>query len=170
MRVLVTGGAGFIGSHTCLELAARGHEVVIVDNFANSTPKVVPRLEAIANVAMPVHAVDVRDAEALGRVFKLERIDAVIHFAALKAVGESWLNPIKYFDNNIGGSIAVLKAMRDAGVGKFIFSSSCTVYGSPDVMPVDESAPLQVASPYGRTKLAVEEMLGDMARAEAGFR
>ena len=170
MRVLVTGGAGFIGSHTCLELAARGHDVVIADNFANSTPRVVPRLEAIAKVAMPAHEVDVRDVEALGILFETERIDAVIHFAALKAVGESWTNPLKYFDNNIGGSITLLKAMRDASVAKFIFSSSCTVYGSPDIVPVDERAPLQVASPYGRTKLAVEEMLGDIARADASFR
>src|SRR6476659_5596408 len=128
MKVLVAGGAGFIGSHTCLELAARGHEVVIVDNFSNSTPKVVPRLEAVAGVPMPVRNLDVRNRDALAILFKEEHIDAVIHFAARKSVGDSWSEPLEFFDNNIAGTITLLKAMREAGVGKFIFSSSCTVY------------------------------------------
>ena len=170
MRVLVTGGAGYIGSHTCVELAAQGHEVVIVDNFANSSPKVIPRLEALAGTAMAAHKLDIRDREALGVLFKLERIDAVIHFAALKAVGDSVADPLAYYDNNVGGSIALLQAMKTAGVNRFVFSSSCTVYGSPEVIPVDERAPLRVVSPYGRTKLMVEEILVDTAGSDPAFR
>jgi len=167
---LVTGGAGFIGSHTCLELAFRGHQVVIADSFVNASAKVVPRLESLAGVPMATHKLDVRDREALANLFKLEKIDAVIHFAAHKSVGDSWHEPLEFFDNNIVGTITLLRAMHDAGVSKFIFSSSCTVYGTPETMPVNEQAPLHVASPYGRTKLVVEEMLQDIARADAGFR
>jgi UDP-glucose 4-epimerase len=168
--VLVTGGAGYIGSHTCLELAALGHQVVIADNFRNSSRKVVPRLEAIAGVAMATHTLDVRDADALRRLFQHEAIDAVVHFAALKAVGESCEKPLEYFENNVGGTVTLLKEMRAAGVDKFIFSSSCTVYGSPEVVPVNEHAPLSVVSPYGRTKLMVEEILGDVGRFDSTFR
>jgi UDP-glucose 4-epimerase len=170
MRVLVTGGAGYIGSHSCVELAARGHEVVIADNFSNSSPKVVPRLEALAGAPITAHELDGRDREALATLFKLERIDAVIHFAALKAVGDSVKDPLGYFENNVGGSVALLQAMRQAGVKRFIFSSSATVYGVPDAVPVDESAPLRIASPYGRSKLAVEELLSDFAAAAPDFR
>ena len=170
MRVLVTGGAGYIGSHTCLELAAQGHDVVIADNFANSSPKVVPRLEKLAGASMPTHRVDIRDREALALLFKLEKVDAVIHFAALKAVGESCEKPLEYFDNNVGGTITLLQAMQDAGVHRFIFSSSCTVYGSPENVPVTEDAPLQVTSPYGRTKMLVEYILEDAARGDASLR
>jgi UDP-glucose 4-epimerase len=169
MKVLVTGGAGYIGSHTCLELLAKGHAVVIADSFVNSSPRVVPRLEKLAGSAISTHKLDIRDREALGLLFNLEQIDAVIHFAALKAVGESCEKPLDYFDNNIGGSIALLQAMRDAGVSRFIFSSSCTVYGSPERVPVAEDSKLQVTSPYGRTKLAVEEILGDLSHAEPDF-
>jgi UDP-glucose 4-epimerase len=170
MKVLVTGGAGYIGSHTCLELALRGHDVVIVDSFANSSKKVLPRLEALSGRRMVCHELDLRDEAALKRLFADEACDAVIHFAALKAVGDSCEQPLEYFDNNIGGSISLLRAMQTAGVDKLIFSSSCTVYGAPDSVPVNESAPLRVANPYGRTKLFVEEMLTDLARAEASFR
>lgn len=170
MKVLVTGGAGYIGSHTCLELAQRGHDVVIVDSFANSSPEVLPRIEELAGRSMPCHRLDLRDAEALRRLLAEQRVDAVIHFAALKAVGESCEQPLEYFDNNIGGSISLLRAMRFEGVHKLIFSSSCTVYGAPDSMPVNEAAPLQVANPYGRTKLVVEQMLGDVAHADPAFR
>jgi UDP-glucose 4-epimerase len=119
---------------------------------------------------MATHKLDVRDREALAVLFKLERIDAVIHFAAHKSVGDSWHDPIEFFDNNIAGTITLLKAMQAAGVARFIFSSSCTVYGTPEWTPVDEQASLHVASPYGRTKLVVEEMLQDAARAHTGFR
>jgi UDP-glucose 4-epimerase len=170
MRVLVTGGAGYIGSHTCLELLAQGHEVVLADNFVNSSSKVVPRLEELSGATIPTHKLDVRDREALAILFKLEKFDAVIHFAALKAVGESCEQPLEYFDNNVGGSVTLLKAMRAAGVNKFIFSSSCTVYGSPEKVPVAEDARLQVTSPYGGTKLAVEYILRDAAYADPKFR
>jgi len=170
MRVLVTGGAGYIGSHTCVELAARGHEVVIVDSFANSSPRVVPRLEELAGSRLSLHQLDVRDEAALADLLAAQRCEAVIHFAALKAVGESCEQPLEYFANNICGSVSLLRAMRETGVNKLIFSSSCTVYGAPDSVPVNETAPLRVANPYGRTKLVVEEMLADVARADAKFR
>lgn len=170
MKVLVTGGAGYIGSHTCLELAQRGHDVLIVDSFANSSPGVLPRLEELAGRSMPCRQLDIRDTVALRRLFAEQGFDAVVHFAALKAVGESCEQPLEYFDNNIGGSISLLRAMRAEGVHKLIFSSSCTVYGAPDSMPVSEAAPLRVANPYGRTKLVVEEMLGDVAHSDPAFR
>lgn len=170
MKVLVTGGAGFIGSHACLELAGQGHDVVIVDNFTNSSPNVVSRLESVAGVPMPAHSLDVRDRDGLAALFRREPIDAVLHFAAHKSVGDSWIEPLAFFDNNIAGTITLLRAMRDAGVARFIFSSSCTVYGAPESMPVDEEASLHVASPYGRTKRVVEEMLQDIARADPAFR
>lgn len=170
MRVLVTGGAGFIGSHTCLELVGRGHEVVIADNFSNSSPKAVPRLEALSGTAMPTHTLDIRDREALALLFKHERIDAVIHFAALKAVAESCVRPFEYFDHNIAGSIALLGAMRDAGVLHMVFSSSCTVYGAPAHSPVAEDAPQAAITPYGLSKLTVEWMLRDLAKVDDKFR
>jgi len=170
MKVLVTGGAGYIGSHTCLELAARGHEVVIVDSFVNSSPKVLPRLTELSGKPMPCHHLDLRNETALEDLFAEQRFDAVIHFAALKAVGDSCEHPLEYFDNNIGGSISLLRAMRAGRVHKLIFSSSCTVYGSPDKVPVNERAPLRVTNPYGRTKLVIEEMLGDVAHSDRAFR
>ena len=170
MKVLVTGGAGYIGSHTCLDLVARGHEVVIVDSFANSSPMVVPRLEELSGCRLLCHQLDVRDEAALTELLAEQRCDAVIHFAALRAVGESCEQPLEYFSNNVGGSVSLLRAMCAAGVTKLIFSSSCTVYGAPSSAPVNESAPLRVTNPYGRSKLMVEEMLGDLALAEAKFR
>ena len=170
MKVLVTGGAGYIGSHTCLALVERGHEVVIVDSFTNSSQGVVPRLEELAGCRLPCHQIDVRDEVALTELLEVQRCDAVIHFAALKAVGESCEQPLEYFSNNIGGSVSLLRAMRGTGVNKVIFSSSCTVYGAPDSVPVNETAPLRVTNPYGRSKLVVEEMLCDLARADAKFR
>jgi UDP-glucose 4-epimerase len=167
---VVTGGAGFIGSHTCLDLAARGHQVVIADNFDNSSPRVVPRLEELAGVAMSAHKVDVRDREALSILFKLEKPDAVIHFAGLKAVAESVAKPFEYFDQNIGGSIVLLGAMRAAGVRHLIFSSSCTVYGNPSELPVAEHSPKAAMTPYGLSKLTVERMLEDLERADPDFR
>ena len=170
MRVLVTGGAGYIGSHTCVELAARGHQVVIADNFCNSSPRVVPRIEELAGLPIPTHKLDIRDREALAILFKVEKIDAVVHFAALKAVGDSCADPLSYFDNNVGGTVNLLQAMKAAGVDRFIFSSSCTVYGTPDTVPVDEDAPMRVVSPYGRTKRMVEEILEDTASSDPAFR
>jgi UDP-glucose 4-epimerase len=170
VKVLVTGGAGYIGSHTCLELVARGHQVVIADNFANSSPRVVPRLEELAGMPMPTHKLDVRDREALAILFRLEKVDAVLHFAALKAVGESCEKPLEYFDNNIGGTLCLLQAMREAGVQRFIFSSSAAVYGAAASLPVREGAALNATSPYARSKQVVEELLLDAAQADPAFR
>lgn len=169
MRILVTGGAGYIGAHTCVVLAARGHEVEILDNFCNSSPQVLPRIERLAGRHFPLHRIDVRDGNELARVFAAGRFEAVIHFAALKAVGESWAKPLDYFDNNIGGTMVLLRAMREAGVGRLVFSSSATVYGDPAKVPVDEDAPLSATNPYGRTKLVMEQLIGDLCAADPGF-
>jgi UDP-glucose 4-epimerase len=169
MRVLVCGGAGYIGSHTCVALAERGHQAVIADNFCNSAPEVLTRLERLTGRAPEAHRVDVRDASALAALFAGQRFDAVIHFAALKAVGESCERPLDYFDNNISGTITLLQAMRAAGVGRLVFSSSATVYGEPQSVPIDEDAPLSATNPYGRTKLVMEQLIGDVCAADPGF-
>ena len=170
MKVLVTGGAGFIGSHACLELAADGHQVVIADNFDNSSPKVVPRLEALSGQSMPTHKVDIRDREAMAILFRLEKPDAVMHFAGLKSVSESVAKPFEYFDTNIAGSIVLLSAMRAANVRHLVFSSSCTVYGNPTNLPVAEDAPQAAITPYGLSKVTMERMLTDMAAIDPAFR
>jgi UDP-glucose 4-epimerase len=169
MRVLVCGGAGYIGSHTCVALAERGHAVVIADNFCNSKPAVLDRLARLTGGAPDAHTVDVRDASALAALFAGQRFDAVIHFAALKAVGESCERPLDYFDNNISGTIALLRAMRAADIGRLVFSSSATVYGEPQSVPIDEDAPLSATNPYGRTKLVMEQLIGDVCAADPGF-
>src|SRR5436190_1109610 len=132
MRVLVCGGAGYIGSHTVIELVQRGHEPVVLDNFCNSAPPVMDRIAAIVGQTVACEHSDVRDHDSLRNVLERHRIEAVIHFAALKAVGESWLRPLDYFDNNIGGTICLLRAMRDTGTAHLVFSSSATVYGEPE--------------------------------------
>lgn len=167
--ILLTGGAGYIGSHTAVELFACGHEVLLVDNFCNSSPRVLERLAQIVGRPVACEHVDVRDATALAGVFARYPVDAVIHFAALKAVGESCAQPLRYFENNISGTIGLLQAMQAAGVDKLVFSSSATVYGQPDACPISESAPLRVTNPYGRTKLVMEELIGDACVAHAGF-
>lgn len=169
MRVLVCGGAGYIGSHTCVVLAERGHEVVIADNFCNSSPVVLERLAQLTGCVPDARNVDVRDAAALATLFAEQRFDAVIHFAALKAVGESCEQPLAYFDNNISGTISLLRAMREAGVGRLVFSSSATVYGDPQAVPIDEDAPLSSTNPYGRTKLVMEQLIGDVCDADPGL-
>lgn len=170
MRIMVTGGAGYIGSHTCVELLAEGHEVVVVDDMSNGSPVALARVERITGQAVTVHQVDVRDREALRRVFAAECVDAVMHFAALKAVSESVAQPLRYFDNNVGGTIALTEVMAEAGVDTFVFSSSATVYGVPGSVPIDEDAPLQAVNPYGRSKLMVEGMLADLQAACPGLR
>ena len=169
MRVLVCGGAGYIGSHTCVVLVERGHEVVVADNFCNSSPVVLDRLAQLTGRALDARNIDVRDAAALAALFAGQRFDAVIHFAALKAVGESCEQPLAYFDNNISGTITLLQAMRDAGVGRLVFSSSATVYGEPQAVPIDEDAPLSSTNPYGRTKLVMEQLIGDVCAADPGL-
>lgn len=170
MRILVTGGAGYIGSHTCVELLAAGHDVVVVDNLSNGSSGALRAVEAIAGRRVAFHPVDIRDRAALADVFERESVDAVFHFAALKAVGESVGLPLKYFDNNIGGLITLCQEMLRAGVDLFVFSSSATVYGIPEHVPVDESAPLAVTNPYGRTKLVCEDMLRDLQTAVPSLR
>ena len=162
MRILLTGGAGFIGSHTAVEMVQSGHEVVIYDNFYNSDASVLDRLEKILGKRVPFEEGDVRDYERMLEVLKHYKIEAVVHFAGLKAVGESVEKPLEYYDNNICGTIALLRAMKEAGVKRIIFSSSATVYGTPQYLPLDENHPLSVTNPYGRTKLQIEEILEDL--------
>lgn len=169
MRVLVCGGAGYIGSHTVVELMARGHEVMVLDNYANASPKVLERIQRITGRRIAYVTSDIRNAGALARLFERERFDAVIHFAALKSVAESWRRPLEYFETNISGSITLFDQMRAAGVKKLVFSSSATVYGAPEICPIPESAPLQVTNPYGRTKLVVEQLIEDLCSADTSF-
>ncbi|TWI11486.1 UDP-galactose 4-epimerase [Lysobacter ruishenii] len=170
MCILVCGGAGYIGSHTCVALAERGHRVVIADNFSNSSPQVLPRLERITGVPMACERVDLRTKAPLARLFSRYRFDAVVHFAALKAVGESCARPLDYFHNNISGTINLLQAMEHAGVRRLVFSSSATVYGNPEAVPITEEARVEVTNPYGRTKLVVEQLASDLCRANGAFR
>ena len=165
MAVLVTGGAGYIGSHTAVALHDAGREVVIVDNFSNSSPKVVDAVRALTTDSMVMVEADMLDSEAVARVFKDHDIDEVIHFAAYKAVGESVDKPLDYYRNNLGSTIGLVAAMVEAGVSKLVFSSSCTVYGQPDVIPVTEAAPTGAESPYGWTKYMSEQILNDAAAA-----
>jgi UDP-glucose 4-epimerase len=170
MSILVCGGAGYIGSHTCVALCEQGHRVVIADNFTNSSQRVVLRLQRITGAPVECERVDLRSKSGLTRLFARHRFDAVLHFAALKAVGESCSKPLVYFENNICGTINLLQAMQDAGIRRLVFSSSATVYGDPEQVPVDEQAPLQVTNPYGRTKLVMEQVIEDVCRASPTFR
>ena len=170
MRILLSGGAGYIGCHTCLVLADRGHDVVIADNFSNSSTRVLERLRRLAGKPVECHDVDMRDREAMARLFAAKPFDAVVHFAALKAVGESCERPLDYFDNNISGTIVLLRVMKEAGVRRLVFSSSATVYGDPETVPVREDARLQATNPYGRTKLVMEQLIDDLCRSDAQFR
>lgn len=170
MRILVCGGAGYIGSHTCVQLAERGHQVVIADSGVNSSPQVLPRLKRLMGAPVALHRIDLRDRHALTGLFAAHRFDAVLHFAALKAVGDSCRRPLEYFDNNISGTIVLLQAMQEAGVRRLVFSSSATVYGEPASVPVREDAALQVMNPYGRTKLVAEQLIGDLCAADPSFR
>ena len=169
MRILVFGGTGYIGSHTCIELAARGHELVVADNLSNSSPRVLDRLETIIGAPLAFRNVDLRDREATTALLAGGGFDAVVHFAALKAVGESCERPLDYFDNNITGTLNLLQAMRAADVRRLVFSSSATVYGDPERVPVTEDAPLRVTNPYGRTKLVMEQLIEDLCAADPGF-
>lgn len=168
--ILVTGGAGYIGSHTVVELLAAGHELLIFDNLVNSSPRVLARIEAISGKAPRFVEGDIRDAAALEKLFSQYPITAVIHFAGLKAVGESVEQPARYYDNNVVGSLRLFEAMAAANVKTLVFSSSATVYGDPHAVPIDEAFPLQATNPYGRSKLHIEEMLRDIAKADAGWR
>ena len=163
MSILVTGGAGFIGSHTCVELLNAGFEVVIVDNFYNSQPESLNRIKKITGKDFKFYEVDIRDKAGLDKVFSENKIDAVIHFAGLKAVGESCQKPLEYYENNIGGTVTLCEAMRDAGCKKIVFSSSATVYGSDNVSPLTENMKIGgTTNPYGTTKYMIELILQDL--------
>ena len=166
MRVLVTGGAGYIGSHTCLELLIAGHDVVTIDNFSNSKPAVFNRIERICSRRPIFYKEDVRNSDRVAEILSLHSIEAVIHFAGLKAVGESVAQPLQYYINNVAGSLALFSAMMVTGVRTLVFSSSATVYGNPHSVPVREDSTLSVTNPYGRSKLMVEEILRDLILAD----
>lgn len=169
MRLLVTGGAGFIGSHAVLEFLRAGHDVLSLDNYSNSSPESLKRVSAIAGRAPEVLEGDLRDEALLIALMREKKFDAVVHFAGLKAVGESVEKPLLYVDNNIVGSAHLLKAMKDAGCRNLVFSSSCTVYGMPQANPIGESHPRSALNPYGRSKLVIEDMCFDLARSEGGW-
>lgn len=169
MTILLTGGAGYIGSHTCVELLLGGYEVVVFDNFCNSHHEVLRRIEKITGRKVHLIEGDVRDQAAIENTLRKYNCKAVIHFAALKSVGESVENPLEYYDNNIVGTHRLLMAMQTCGVQKIIFSSSATVYGDPQYLPLNEDHPLSAVNPYGRSKLVVEEMLGDLYRADPSW-
>ncbi|EAR08101.1 UDP-glucose 4-epimerase GalE [Reinekea blandensis] len=166
MTVLVTGGAGYIGSHTCVELLEAGKDVLVLDNFSNSSAEPLKRVEALTGQPVRLIEGDIRDRALLDKVFSDENIESVVHFAGLKAVGESTEIPLDYFENNVAGSLTLLQAMKAAGVFQFVFSSSATVYGDPHTVPIQESFPLQVTNPYGRTKLMVEDICRDLAASD----
>lgn len=171
MKILVTGGAGYIGAHTCVELLAAGYEPVVMDNFSNSKPGVLERVERIAGRGMVFHQADVRDKAALRRVFERHDIQAVVHFAGLKAVGESVAQPLRYYDNNVAGTVALCEVMAEQGVRRIVFSSSATVYGDSPELPFREDFPTGApTNPYGRSKLMIEHVLRDIQAADPTWR
>lgn len=166
MKVLLTGGAGYIGSHTAIVLAQSGHQIVLFDNLSNSSSEVVEKISQIVGRQIILVQGDVRDTQALIEVMQQHAIDAVIHFAGLKSVGESVLKPIDYYSNNVQGTISLLQAMQEQSVSALIFSSSATVYGAPTYLPLDEKHPTSATNPYGRSKIHVEEALADLSRSD----
>ena len=170
MKILVTGGLGYIGSHTCVELIAAGHQPVALDNLSNSSVAVLARVEKITGRPLAFVEADIRDRAALDAVFTGQAFDAVIHFAGLKAVGESVAQPLRYYDNNVAGSVNLFEAMQHHGVKTLVFSSSATVYGDPASVPISENFPLSATNPYGRSKLMIEDILRDLIIAEPDWR
>jgi UDP-glucose 4-epimerase len=168
--VLVTGASGYIGSHTCVCLLQNGWHVIGIDNFSNSSPNVIRRIEQIAQRSMSFHRADIRDSSALSKLCRQQNITAVIHFAGLKSVSESVSKPLDYFDNNVCGSVTLLRVLQQEGVRQLVFSSSATVYGEPNTVPVTEDAPTSATNPYGRSKLIVEQMLSDLIQADPTWR
>lgn len=166
---MVTGGAGYIGSHTCVELLNAGYQVVIIDNFCNSKPEVINRIQKITDKTATLIQGDVRDKSLLRTVFKQHPIKTVIHFAGLKAVAESVANPLRYYDNNVLGSLALVEVMAEFNVKKLVFSSSATVYGFSDTKPIPETAPLSPFNPYGHTKRMVEQILEDLSVSDSAW-
>ena len=170
MAIFITGGAGYIGSHTCVELLGKGEEIIVLDNFSNSSPEALRRVGKITGRTFSIVTGDLRDKALLKRTFAEHRIESVIHFAGLKAVGESVQMPLAYYDNNVTGTIHLLETMREAGVRRLVFSSSATVYGDPQRLPLTEQHPLSATNPYGRTKLMIEEILRDLAASDPAWR
>ena len=166
MKVLVTGGAGYIGSHTCVELLKAGHEVFVIDNLSNGHEAALDRIRLITNCELQFMNADIRDSNALDKIFNTFKPDTVIHFAGLKAVGESVADPVKYYDVNVGGSISLLAAMSKAECNSIVFSSSATVYGKPQYLPYDEEHPTNPVNPYGRTKLMIENIIHDWTKVD----
>ena len=167
--ILVTGGAGYIGTHTCVELLNAGFDVVVLDNFCNSKPEAIHRVQKITGLPVRLVNGDVRDKECLSAIFKQHTISAVIHFAGLKAVGESVADPVKYYDNNVMGSLALVQIMVEFNVKNLVFSSSATVYGVSDTKPIAETAPLSPFNPYGHSKRMVEQILEDLSASDAAW-
>ena len=160
--VLVTGGAGFIGSHTCVELLDAGYEIAVVDNFCNSKPEMIDKIKQITGKDFKFYEADLLDRDKVEQIFKENNIDSVIHFAGLKAVGESVAKPMEYYHNNIGSTLVLCEVMREYGCKKLVFSSSATVYGCPETVPIKEDFPLSTTNPYGSTKLMIENILRDI--------
>lgn len=169
MKVLVTGGAGYIGSHTCVQLLEAGHQAVVVDNLSNSSEEAIRRVESITSQSLPLHKVDIRDYDGLADVFAQYDFDSVIHFAGLKAVGESVQKSLMYYQNNIQGTLTLCDAMAASNVRNLVFSSSATVYGDPASVPIKEDFPLSATNPYGRSKLMVEEILRDLNVSDSAW-
>jgi UDP-glucose 4-epimerase len=165
-KILVTGGAGYIGSHTCIELLEAGHGVVVLDNLSNSSLESLKRVEIITASEITFVEGDIRDASLLAQLFSEHSFDSVIHFAGFKAVGESSLMPLSYYDNNVNGTLVLCQAMSDAGVKRLVFSSSATVYGDPAKLPITEDMPLSATNPYGRSKLIIEDILRDLSASD----
>lgn len=170
MNILLTGGLGYIGSHTAVTLLEAGHQLVIFDNLSNSNTNVLNRLESITGKSCPFVKGDVRDTELVNQTLKKHSIDSVVHFAGLKAVGESVEKPLAYYSNNVEGTISLLEAMEEAQVYELVFSSSATVYGEPQYLPLDEQHPTSAVNPYGRTKLHIEEMLKEVAQSNPNWK
>lgn len=167
MAILVTGGAGYIGSHTCVELLNGGYDIVVLDNLSNSSPEALERVKDITGKGLVFYEADLLDRDAVHRVFAENEIEAVIHFAGLKAVGESVAVPLRYYHNNLTGTFILCEAMQAHGVKKIVFSSSATVYGVPETTPITEDFPLSATNPYGQTKLMLEQILRDLHKADS---
>jgi len=170
-KILVTGGAGYIGTHTCIELLAAGYELVVVDNLSNSKPEALARVQKISGKTVTFHQVDIRDRAGLRAVFKQHQVQSVIHFAGLKSVGESVAQPLRYYDNNVSGTVALCEVMAEFGVRNMVFSSSATVYGDPHAMPIRDDFPVGgTTNPYGTSKLMIEQILRDLQSSDPAWR